>query len=111
MVKKSFYVDDVLSGANSLDEAKQLQRDLIALLARAGFKLHKWCANDPKLLESIPPEAQEKLLMFEDCDSHGVVKTLGMHWDSTSDEFLFRVKPMDESLKKTQPNDKFIGDS
>lgn len=100
VVKKSFYIDDVLTGANSLEEAKALQEELIALLGRGGFSLHKWCANDPTLLENIPQEAQEKQLKFEDCDVNGTIKTLGLYWDPTADEFLFRVNPMNDSLKR-----------
>ncbi|XP_058467935.1 uncharacterized protein LOC131440560 [Malaya genurostris] len=99
LAKKSFYIDDVLTGANSLDEAIELQKDLIALLGRGGFGLHKWCANDPRLLEDIPLEAQEKLMRFEDSDINGVIKTLGLYWNPTDDQFMFRVLPMSENLK------------
>ncbi|XP_062556599.1 uncharacterized protein LOC134221424 [Armigeres subalbatus] len=77
-VKKSFYIDDILTGANTLDEAVSLQKDLIALLLRGGFDLHKWCANHPRLLEGIPTEAQEKQMHFEDSAINGVIKTLGL---------------------------------
>ncbi|XP_058840856.1 uncharacterized protein LOC131696328 [Topomyia yanbarensis] len=93
-VRKCFYIDDVLAGAATLREAKQLQHDLIALLERGGFKLHKWCANDDALLEGIPIEAQEKQLSFEDSEVNGVIKTLGILWDPVEDDFMFFVKPV-----------------
>lgn len=37
VVKKSMYIDNVFSGAATLDEAKQLQADLDTLLNRGGF--------------------------------------------------------------------------
>ncbi|XP_058456554.1 uncharacterized protein LOC131433952 [Malaya genurostris] len=46
VIKKDFYMDDVLSGADSLQAALECQDQLIASLKRGGFKLHKWCAND-----------------------------------------------------------------
>ncbi|XP_062713798.1 uncharacterized protein LOC109415410 [Aedes albopictus] len=100
LVKKSFYIDDVLTGANSLEKAIALQRDLIALLDRGGFGLHKWCANHPKLLEGIPIAAQERQMEFEDCDINGVIKTLGLYWNPADDQFMFRVEPINETLKK-----------
>ncbi|XP_075225287.1 uncharacterized protein LOC142326586 [Lycorma delicatula] len=38
---EDFYVDDLMTGANSLVEAKQLQKDIINLAARGGFHLRK----------------------------------------------------------------------
>ncbi|XP_062557423.1 uncharacterized protein LOC134222296 [Armigeres subalbatus] len=96
-VLKSFYIDDVLDGADTLQNAQQLQRDLVALLARGGFELHKWCANNITLLEDIPAHAHEKQLKF---DESGVIKTLGILWDPTADAFMFRVKPVDENTSK-----------
>ncbi|XP_062557044.1 uncharacterized protein LOC134221893 [Armigeres subalbatus] len=99
-VKKSFYIDNILTGANTLDEAVSLQKDLIALLLRGGFGLHKWCANHPRLLEGIPTEAQEKQMHFEDSAINGVIKTLGLYWVPTEDQIMFRVLPMDEGFRK-----------
>ncbi|GBL64638.1 hypothetical protein AVEN_45068-1, partial [Araneus ventricosus] len=36
-----FYMDDVLTGGDSLEEVRELQIQLIHLLARAGMELHK----------------------------------------------------------------------
>ncbi|XP_065080795.1 uncharacterized protein LOC135703477 [Ochlerotatus camptorhynchus] len=96
VVLKSFYVDDALTGADSLEKARKLREDLQVLLGRGGFKLHKWCANDPAILEGVPSEDREKQLRFEESDVNGVIKTLGLLWDPGSDNFVFRVKPMVE---------------
>lgn len=77
-----------------MEEAKQLRKDLQLLLSKGGFKLHKWCANDPLLLDGVPAEDREKQLRFEENDVNGVIKTLGLLWDPLSDDFLFRVNPM-----------------
>jgi len=45
IVLKDFYVDDVMSGFNSLNEALHAQKDLNKLLGKGGFKLRKWCGN------------------------------------------------------------------
>ncbi|XP_052567476.1 uncharacterized protein LOC128093775 [Culex pipiens pallens] len=94
VVLNSFYVDDALAGADTIAEATKLRSDLETMLLRAGFKLRKWCANDPELLKDVPPEDQEIQLSFDDREGSGVVKTLGLFWDPVGDDFLFRVKPM-----------------
>ncbi|XP_044312574.1 uncharacterized protein LOC123037142 [Drosophila rhopaloa] len=47
------YVDDILAGAHTLEDAKNAQSQLIASLKSAGFLLKKNTANHIKLLENI----------------------------------------------------------
>ncbi|XP_076396689.1 uncharacterized protein LOC143265914 [Megachile rotundata] len=50
------YVDDVVSGSNTLEEAILLSQQLIALLRAGGFKLRKWVSNNPDLLKNLPAD-------------------------------------------------------
>lgn len=84
-----FYVDDVLSGSDSLQEAKTIQAQLIELLRCGGFKLHKWCANHPELLNAISPNDREQKVVVGDCET---IKTLGLTWQPTTDEFVFSIE-------------------
>ena len=45
-VNKAFYVDDGLTGADSTEEAIELQRQLQYLFSHGGFLLCKWNSND-----------------------------------------------------------------
>ncbi|XP_073841194.1 uncharacterized protein [Musca autumnalis] len=47
MLKENFYMDDGLSGADSLSTALETQRELIAILKQHGFNLRKWSSNSP----------------------------------------------------------------
>ena len=58
-IKRDFYVDDILTGANSVDEAKKLQNDLIQALKQAKFDLRKWTCSEASLVLSLPPEYRE----------------------------------------------------
>ncbi|GFU62399.1 integrase catalytic domain-containing protein [Trichonephila clavipes] len=51
-----FYMDDVLSGANSLEVAKTLQHQLIDILQTAQMSLHKWCGNASELIPTTEKE-------------------------------------------------------
>ncbi|GFV09435.1 integrase catalytic domain-containing protein [Trichonephila clavipes] len=46
------YMDDVVSGAQNLDTARQLQCQLQNMLETCGMKLHKWNSNSKELLNS-----------------------------------------------------------
>ena len=55
-VHDSFYVDDGLCGANTLEEATELHKQLQALFAKGGFLLRKWQSSDPAVLQQIPAQ-------------------------------------------------------
>ncbi|GFX74665.1 uncharacterized protein TNCV_3120951 [Trichonephila clavipes] len=48
-----FYVDNLMSEANSLSEALELQNQLTEMLSSAGLVLRKWASNCNELLNSI----------------------------------------------------------
>jgi Pao retrotransposon peptidase/Family of unknown function (DUF5641)/Protein of unknown function (DUF1759)/Putative peptidase (DUF1758)/Integrase zinc binding domain/Integrase core domain len=98
VAKTDFYVDDCLSGAATLEEAQELQGQLIQLLQRGQLSLHKWCANVPDLLASIAPENQEKKLSIG-CDG---IKTLGLAWHPLQDKFIMSVNRPTSSIVFTK---------
>ena len=46
-IVKSFYVDDCITGASTVEEAQVLREQLCALLQEAGLLLRKWRTNSP----------------------------------------------------------------
>ncbi|XP_045461903.1 uncharacterized protein LOC123672004 [Harmonia axyridis] len=50
MILNDFYVDDLLSGGNSVQEVKQARADLIKILGEYGFVLRKWMSNKQEVL-------------------------------------------------------------
>ena len=58
-VSKSFYVDDCLAGADTVDEAIELQRQLHDLFQQVLFLLRKWNTSVPAVLEHVPPDLKE----------------------------------------------------
>lgn len=53
VLEEDFYMDDLLSGHHTLQEAKQLQKDLIDLLKSGGFNLRKWSSNKVELPDDV----------------------------------------------------------
>ena len=58
-IRKSFYVDDLLGGADTVEEALTLYSDLKHVLARGGFNLRKWRSSSAAVLSQIPQSALE----------------------------------------------------
>ncbi|XP_043463826.1 uncharacterized protein LOC122499504, partial [Leptopilina heterotoma] len=78
------YVDDTFAGADDLDSAVRKRIELIELLGSAKIELNKWAANHPQLLpESARPIAEKQI------DEDKAVKTLGVQWVPSQDEFRF----------------------
>ena len=77
---KSIYVDDLLAGANTTEEASHLHRELRLLLMKGGFDLCKWRSSSPQVLASIRPSLLEKIPV-NDSHSSNHPKALGVEWD------------------------------
>ena len=60
VVKTNFYVDDCLSGAESVKHALDLESELFAMLKKGGMVLRKWRSNSSEFMSAIPEEYREK---------------------------------------------------
>ena len=49
------YVDNLVAGCNSVDEAKQLYSKTKEVFLRANFNMRQWSSNSVDLLRSIDP--------------------------------------------------------
>ncbi|GFW95033.1 integrase_H2C2 domain-containing protein [Trichonephila clavipes] len=83
VVMSDMYIDDVLTGAETLLEAKELKNQLINIFAKGGMVLHKWCGNNTELIE-----VSENY----DFSDSSEIKVLGVYWNPKHDCFSFRVK-------------------
>ncbi|XP_045454347.1 uncharacterized protein LOC123663725 [Melitaea cinxia] len=94
------YIDDVITGQASLNEALEAKSQIIALFELGCFHLRKWMSNDPQLLADLPPEdCLTESVSFDDSETL-TLKVLGLKWDPKSDAFLFEVKSSNQSCTK-----------
>ena len=96
-IERDFYVDDILTGAASKEEAEALQSGLINTLKRGQFDLKKWTCSDASVTLNLPPEFREANESFEFLDQNHTIKTLGLVWNPTSDEFSFKVAHLEKN--------------
>lgn len=89
IIQNDSYVDDIVSGENSVEDALKYQNDLIQLLSKGGFELHKWASNSPELLSHLP-SSRLKLtpLSLDDTVS---LKILGLQWNPHTDTFSYKI--------------------
>lgn len=85
-----FYVDDLMTGCDTVHDALQLQDELIKLMAAGGFTLSKWASNSNALLESVSESEREVNCPLE-IHLDDAIKTLGLVWNPSIDCFQYRV--------------------
>jgi len=82
-------MDDLLTGANSIEEARNIIERLSHILKSAGFKLRKWISNETLITQEIT--AADKMQTDVKIIDSNQWKTLGIYWQTQSDNIRFKV--------------------
>ncbi|XP_059052238.1 uncharacterized protein LOC131846836 [Achroia grisella] len=81
-----FYVDDLLTGSDSNQEALNIKKAITAELASAGMVLRKWKSNGSQLV--IPDQSNSSLNLNMGFEPS---KTLGLGWSPDTDNLYFKI--------------------
>ena len=90
-VLNDFYVDDLITGCESVEEGVQIFKDMNELLSHGGFQLQKWSSNNTNLLQEIKEDKKDKKEILE-MKVDSVMKILGLSWNRSNDEFQYTVQ-------------------
>ena len=105
-VKKSFYVDNCLTGEDTVPAAIELRSQLSNLFTEGGFLLQKWNASEPAVLDNLPSDLKDlgATQKFQETTPDQYTKTLGIEWNSQSDQFKLAISKLPEldSITKRQ---------
>ncbi|KAL1448058.1 hypothetical protein WDU94_015587 [Cyamophila willieti] len=86
------YVDDIVTGASTVQDAISLRNDLISILAKGGFAVRKWASSHSAVLSDIPESLCEKPYSFSE-GGEGSIRVLGLKWSPGTDSFFWEVNP------------------
>ena len=102
-IRDDMYVDDLVTGGESLQEIEKTKSDSIELFEKGGFKLHKWHSNEPNL-ETNDLSFQKELNFAKEHLETKVneTKILGLNCDKQRD--IFRVEIPTEGQRLTKRN-------
>ena len=92
IVCESTYMDDSFDYVETVEEAIKLHHDQTMLWKKAGMTPKEWLSNSEEVLKVIPNDHRVGSLDLE-AQVMTVVKTLGISWESSSDQFTFVVHP------------------
>ena len=83
-ISDNMYVDNLMIGADSDEEACELIRQSSDIMQSGGFPLGQWCSNSPVVGTMLDTEFTDRNLNGESS-----VKTLGIKWFAAQDCFGF----------------------
>lgn len=94
------YVDDIISGCNSLSDLTKLHYELTSLMGSAGMSLHKWSSNSPQFLNTISAQTNQPNYIIHSLSEGS--KVLGMGWNPNEDIFQISVPKIDLAKIETK---------
>ena len=84
-------MDDFLGGAGSIEDARNLVKELCLELSKFGFELRKWTSSHPELNMELPTELRQTSDQLQLFSEEYKIKTLGICWKPISDTFIFSI--------------------
>nr|XP_054933975.1 uncharacterized protein LOC129388030 [Dermacentor andersoni] len=104
ILSDNLYVDDLVTGADSVEEAERIIRESQSILKAAGMNVRKWRSNYPELIASFAEtESAQKTL-----PELGPTKILGVEWRPDTDEFVFEMTALIGFLASRQDTKRFV---
>ncbi|KAK9678936.1 Pao retrotransposon peptidase [Popillia japonica] len=97
IIKSDFYMDDLITGTDTLEDAVYLKHQISDVLQRGCFPLRKWRSNEKEILGSGSIDSKDEYVLSD----KGSIKTLGLLWNSQSDTLHYSVNlDIDETSSK-----------
>ncbi|UYV83509.1 hypothetical protein LAZ67_23001272 [Cordylochernes scorpioides] len=99
IIREDFYVDDLLTGCPTVEDANGLMQQLIAVLGSSGFVLRKWVSNETSIIEDLPLLLRGKSEVMELNRKETNVNVLGIQWDPSYDALNISCKSGPADIK------------
>ncbi|GFU85414.1 integrase catalytic domain-containing protein [Trichonephila clavipes] len=98
VLQEDIYMDDLLSGADTPNNAISICKDIAHVLSTRGFHLRKWNSNSSEFLAQFSEHSSHDARVEFYKDSNESSKVLGLFWNSSN--YTFGFQP---SLELTPP--------
>ena len=95
IIRSCFYVDDCLTGTSTIEEAQELQRELVEIFKFGCMNLRKWRTNSKELLKTIPIDLRETKKVEITTAPSDQAKALGVHCDTEMDTMHVSTSQVD----------------
>ncbi|XP_047038038.1 uncharacterized protein LOC124643201 [Helicoverpa zea] len=90
-IERDFYIDDYLSGGNSVSGVVEMVKEVISVLASANFHIRKWQSNSSSILDQVCDSSTVVDCLRLSEDKNASSKTLGLRWVCEADYLAFSI--------------------
>ena len=97
---ESFYVDYMLTGCDSVEEAEQFYDESKEILLEGNFRLRKWSSNVEQLRDKFQEDG--------DLTPPEVIKVLGILWNSWDDTMIFDFQKLYQKASMLEPTKRSV---
>ena len=91
VLKQDLYVDNLLTGANTITEMIKIKNEITQLMQLGGFNLRQWGSNNSQILCGLD---EESIIPNFQLNKDLTVKTLGITWNASNDCIIYTSKPI-----------------
>ena len=100
-IKSDFYMDDYISGSDSIEEALTLFRDVSQALKTGGMMLRKWCSNNAAVRQYISEVSDEPHFSL-DLGNQDTIRSLGLVWCPEKDQLTYSISQREHVDTRTK---------
>ncbi|XP_044766260.1 uncharacterized protein LOC123322380 [Coccinella septempunctata] len=100
IIRRDFYVDDLLTGADTIEHAQSICAEVSSVLLSGCFELRKWYSNEPEVLANI--DSKDSPCGIIEFGPGENAKTLGLTWSCHNDELLYTLENLDVGSRCTK---------
>lgn len=93
IIARDFYVDDLCTGGNSVDEVIHIKNRISEILLSGGFELRKFSSNNFDVVSNVNVE-DNSIVSFGELHEY---KTLGLIWEPSCDVLKYFIRPTAET--------------
>ncbi|XP_011858530.1 PREDICTED: uncharacterized protein LOC105556071 [Vollenhovia emeryi] len=97
-IREDFYVDDLLTGAETVEGLLQLKKQVTDILRKGGLELHKWNSNVPGVRKVSDQDNEE----FVELEKEQESKLLGIRWNPREDTLHFVAPVQNKDSRVTK---------
>ncbi|GBM04348.1 hypothetical protein AVEN_146214-1 [Araneus ventricosus] len=102
-LNRCFYVDDFISGANSLQDPLEISTQAVSIMDQASMVLRKWTTNSDEFRQLWIRECLENQLQDNPISPRGnSTKGLGMMWNTVEDYLIVGTQSLVDSLSNNE---------
>ncbi|XP_077560569.1 uncharacterized protein LOC144175361 [Haemaphysalis longicornis] len=105
MLKNCIYVDDVLCGASSEEEAVKVYGEVNRIFAAASMRLHKWGSNSSQMRELFAQDSLNEVPLGQPAN---LLKVLGLTWLPNEDLLTFAPDPVIKFSAEQRNTKRFV---